>query len=206
MTSARVECVGAKQGIYLRSAQRPSSRSRPRLHPLVRLVDAMPRLEAGALDSENASAQVFESVIAMSRGGRRRRHQEGDAPIPGAPGRAAIERAPLRRGGIREDRNATPRVLPDKLTDASEPSLGSSPDSAEGVLRGWAALFMNRTLATGFHNKTPHTVYLLCSITPSPAKIKKNRTRQEQTPCDRQHGRHAFIRARPHPDHKEQRN
>jgi hypothetical protein len=40
----------------------------------VRLVDAMPRLEARALDSENAPAQVFESVIAMSRRGRRSSH------------------------------------------------------------------------------------------------------------------------------------
>jgi hypothetical protein len=73
---------------------------------------------------------------------------------------AAIERALLRRGGIREDRNATLRVPPDKLTNASEPSLGSSPDSAEGVLRGWAALFMDRTLATGFTTKR-HTLVLV---------------------------------------------
>lgn len=74
MTSARVECVGTKQGIYLRSTQRPSSRPLPRLHPLVRLVDAMPRLEAGVLHSKNAPTQVFESVIAMTRRGRRSSH------------------------------------------------------------------------------------------------------------------------------------
>ncbi len=94
----------------------------------------MPRLEAGALDGENAPAQVSSVSLQCPAGGAG----------------AAIERALLRRGGIREDRNATPRVPPDKLTTHLNPRRAPAPTARTGVSRGWSVLSMDRTLATGF--------------------------------------------------------
>ncbi len=74
MTSARVQRAGAEQSIYLRRAERPSRGSWSGAYVISRIADAMPRLEAGALNGVNTPAQVLESVVTTSRPGRRSSH------------------------------------------------------------------------------------------------------------------------------------